>query len=174
MDHHCSSPLWIEDMHIFTCIMVNNDTFIAYYSYPVGLTCPPIQHLHDITEANKGGKGMWFALEEQYGCHILSESWKKSLRQTPLHCPKTGLFWVQLYCLLRRGGNLGDAASEFVYTELPLPSLQPSGSFWAVGTSLSVGLYHAKLDNCGEQLGMQDGLSSALDFVFLICVRKAN
>lgn len=59
------------ETHIFICIRVNNNTFIAYYSYPVGLICPPIQHLHDITEVNKGVKGMWLALEEQYGCHML-------------------------------------------------------------------------------------------------------
>ena len=71
MDHHCSGPLWIRDTHIFTSIMVNNNTFIAYYSYPVGLICPPIQHLHDIAEANKDSKSMKLALEEQFGCHML-------------------------------------------------------------------------------------------------------
>lgn len=50
---------------------LHNDTFIAYYSYPVGLICSPIQRLHDIIEAHEGGKGTQLALEEQYGCHTL-------------------------------------------------------------------------------------------------------
>ena len=189
MDHHCSGPLWVGDTHIFVCIMVNNDTFIAYYSYPVGLICPPIQHLHDIAEANKGGKkhaacprgAVWMPYAALCCCgQWWMQSWmplwkpKRSLKPVPPHCPKTGLFWVQLYFLLRRGGNLGDAASEFGYAELPLLSLQPSGSFWVVGSSLCVGLYHAKLDTSGEQLATQGGLRSALDFIFLICIRKAN
>lgn len=92
--------------------------------------------------SHRGGKGVHLTLKG-HGCHMLpcaavvigrckagclSESWERSPKYAPLHCPQTGLFWVLLQFLLRRGGNLGDTASGFGYKELPLPSLQPDGS----------------------------------------------
>lgn len=142
MDDHCSTVTKREGggQDIFLiCLMVNNSTFIAYYSCSVGQICLAIQHFHDITEATEVVKVcispwrdmdaiccpvlLWSLVDAKLDASLKAE---RSPKYAPLHCPQTGLFWVLLQFL--RGGNLGDTASGFGYKELPLPSLQPDGS----------------------------------------------
>lgn len=121
MDHHCSGPLRTGDARSSICIMVYNDTFIADYSYLVGLICSPTQHLHDSAEAAKVAEAHgvpWRSGVEAVCCPgVLGATLDASLKAQEVSPTRTSaLSQTQpvpgAAALLLRGGNLGDGAPE--------------------------------------------------------------
>lgn len=71
------------------------------------------------------------------------------------------------------GREPGDAASDSGNGEFPLLCLQPWGAPEQQGLLMVLAVSH-KAGHPGEQLGMQESLSSALDFIFCVSARPIN
>lgn len=189
MDDHCSTVTKREGggQDIFLiCLMVNNSTFIAYYSCSVGQICLAIQHFHDITEATEVVKVcispwrdmdaiccpvlLWSLVDAKLDASLKAERDLPNMHLCTV--PKLDCFGCCCsFCWGEEGiwGTLHLALGTRSY--LCLPSSQ-----MGVPCSGDLSQWWAVLCQAGHHWGVAGNsrLSSVLEFGFLWSVRKAN